>query len=157
MPVWPLLIGLSIATIISARAAGDRWAMRAGAVVLAAYAAMRAEAVIFSGGAYSDAICAAVWVAAAASIQRRGTATIAGIKVMLVLVALCYWWARVSGAAHEFGSLPYVASDLFAVMALICIGWRSHVGNVDRVCDLVRGPDRRPGHSGAADVREAQE
>jgi len=99
------------------------------AIVFGAYLMMQAKKAIFSDDSLAFAVAAAIWIISAGAIQRqlRYNPTqmhrkLTGISALLTAAGLCYFWARVTGAPREFGSLPFLISDLAVIAAMLIIG-----------------------------------
>ena len=110
-------------------------AMAAGLVVLAGLHGEGLRAAIAILGAYCVArlivhglplpwellALFALWVAVGRYVARSGFSNAGGL---LIACGLCYLWARLTGAPRVVGSLPFVASDVLAGVAMLMMGGR---------------------------------
>lgn len=133
MAVWPFLMALSATMLAMAAIAGSGRYLVPALAILGAYIATRglvASGVSLPHTAYAIVWISAAFVAIAHSLQNYG------IALMLAGVAACYIWARAAGADAHFGSMPFVASDLLAIAALLTIGGGVRHDFIGRVRDL---------------------
>lgn len=134
--VWPYLWGLCASlTAVCIIARLDR-AWRALACIMAAYVAYHALSYPFGAHDLYLSAGALIWVIAAHAVFRLGHTTPSGI---VVLSALCYFWAASSNAPQVFGSIPFVVSDLLMVSAMVWIGFSGIRAFIGRVFNVVSG------------------
>ena len=112
-----------------------------------AYITVKAMSGVFGSHDIYLAVSALIWAVTAATVFRLGSTTASGIMILSVL---CYFWANLTGAPRVVGSIPFVASDVLMVIAMVGIGWNGVAGLTDRALDMVRGGDRDGGRSGAS-------
>ena len=100
---------------------------------------------------------ALIWAIAATAVYRLGHTTPSGI---VVLSALCYFWAASSNAPQVVGSIPFVVSDILMVAAMVWIGFSGIRAFIGGIFDVVSSRIRDSHLSGNADVstlpKEAQ-
>lgn len=152
MAVWPFLLALCGAVTAVAAFVRHGPSLAIGAGMLCAYGAGRA--VKWFDLDYQLASFAAIWVAAGfvAAISRHNRAGL--IASLLVACGLCYVWARIGGAAWQFGSLPFVLSDFFAVSAMLILGAGLRHDFIGRISDMVSGSGRRGFDFGASHAKD---
>ena len=122
--IWPYMMATAAGVAALSAVAGD--GMRAALAVLLAYIAAR----LISAGLpvpWDLLAFGALWVAVGGYVLRQGLPISGGL---LIACGLCYFWARVTGAPREVGSLPFVVSDILAGAAMLLMGGRHVVGIV---------------------------
>lgn len=148
--IWPylwLLCSVLVLTSLGARLAVSAQALLA---ILTAYVSTKSIGFVFPDGTIYLSLGALIWAITATTVLRLGHSTASG---MILLSALCYYWASWYEIPREVGSPPFVVSDVFMVVAMLWIGWHgvvicvgriasmANVGNRDnRVCDHMVGP-----------------
>lgn len=140
MAVWPFLMGLSGVVLGMALIAGRARYSFAALAIFCAYCGARLLDAI--GVPAPSTIDALIWLFAASAIFAHSRENY-GISTILAASAMCYLWARAAGAEAAIGVLPYVLSDLLAIVAMLAIGGGVHRGFIGRVRDLVRVGNRR--------------
>jgi len=140
MPVWPILMGLSVAVLVVALVARNAPAAKVAGAIFAAY--MAGRIIKMGPDEYQLSAFAIVWlvvavVSVAVSFNRYG------ISLMLVGVSACYVWAKLTAAPWVFGSPPFVISDLLALAAMLFTGWGVRHEFVGRVAHMVRHSNSR--------------
>lgn len=152
MPVWPFLMGLAAAVFAAAVVSCDRRYVAASGIILALYILGR----VFMAALPSEVLLPAfafMWIAGAGLVLQCRTRPLIAAAGFMASAGLCYAWAKATGAAWVFLSPPFVASDLCALAAMICMatGVRSDVfarnGRLDsfghrRNCDSLGRVDR---------------
>ena len=133
MTVWPLLWGLCASLALASHVAVDKRAARALWVVLAGYVLTLGSHAVFGEQPIYLAIGALIWGSTAAWALRIKFTTCGGL---IALSALCYLWANSFDAPRVFGSLPFVASDVLMIAAMVGIGRNGLVYFWDGVCNL---------------------
>lgn len=133
MTVWPFLWGLSAVLALASHVAADKRATRALLVILAGYILTRTAHEVFGEQQIYLAIGALIWGSTAAWALRLKFTTCGGL---IALSALCYIWANSFDAPRVFGSLPFVASDVLMIAAMVGIGRNGLVSFWDGVCNL---------------------
>lgn len=145
MTVWPFLWGLCAILALASHAADDTRAARALLVVLAGCILTRINHEIFGGQQIYLAIGALIWASVAGLALRLKFTTCGGL---MALSALCYLWANSFDAPRVFGSLPFVASDVLMIAAMVGIGRNGLVSFWDGICNLDWGVNRDSNHAG---------
>lgn len=125
--VWPFLMGFSALLCV-----GSIWAREwrfSALVILIAYSAMQFKKVTYDGDEWAFVVSAAIWICAAAAIQRQIVYASTQMRKCLTCISgflasagLCYFWAKLTSAPREFGSLPYLVADLAVIAAMLIIG-----------------------------------
>lgn len=157
MTVWPLLWGLCAFLALVSHVAADSRALRAFLAIFAGYVLMHLNVKVFGGQSIHIAIAALIWGAVASLALRLRFTTCGGL---IALSALCYLWANSFNAPRVFGSLPFVASDVLLVAAMVGIGRNglAYIRDGIRDMDLGIGRDSRdPNHSRVASISKTQE
>lgn len=145
MIVWPFLWGLCAFLALVSHVAADTRAARVLLAALAGYILMRLNGEIFGGQPIQLAIAALIWGSVAGVALRLKFTTCGGL---MALSALCYLWANSFDAPRVFGSLPFVASDVLMIAAMVGIGRNGLVSFWDGICDLDLRVDRDSNHPG---------
>ena len=129
MTVWPYLMALSSFTVIAAAISGRGHYSSTSVYIFVAYCAMIAAKHFPINGEAPLVFYAAIWVVASGAIWRH-TTIMAGndgvpifIPAAIASIGLCYFIARLMGLQPIFLSPPFVASDVLAVLAMLCIWW----------------------------------
>ena len=157
MTVWPLLWGLCASLALASHVAVDKRAARALWVVLAGYVLTLGSHAVFGEQPIYLAIGALIWGAVASLALRLRFTTCGGL---IALSALCYLWANSFNAPRVFGSLPFVASDVLLVAAMVGIGRNglAYIRDGIRDMDWGNGRDSRdPNHNRVASISKTQE
>jgi len=134
--IWPYIMGLCSVLAVAAWAGRDLSASRSLCAVLVALVAIRAASYIYGDSSAYMALAALIWAVTAMHVLRSGNATASGI---LVLSAVCYFWANYSGAPRVVGSAPFVVSDVLLVAAIVWIGSSGICAFYHRASDMVSG------------------
>lgn len=137
--IWPYIMGLCAVLAVAAWAGRDLSASRSLCAVLVALVAIRAASYVYGDSSAYTALAALIWAVTAMHVFRSIGATASSI---LVLSALCYFWANYSGAPRVVGSLPFVVSDVLLVAAIVWIGSSGICAFYQRTLNLGRSGDR---------------
>lgn len=152
--VWPILMALSAVLCLLSAATSQHKAARSLAAVFCAYVLIRLSHMAFPGHDIALAIGAFIWASVAAVVCRIGNSTSGGI---IVLSALCYFWAKAIGSPVSIGSVPFVLSDLLMAFAMVRIGWHGISIITSRALDLVLSGGGNGLHMGSGiDCQRAQ-
>lgn len=149
MTVWSYLMALSASTVVASAVSDRGHHISTSVYIFAAYCAMIAAKHFPINGEAPLVFFAAIWVVASGAIWRH-TTIMAGndgvpifIPAAIASIGLCYFIARLLGLQPKFLSPPFVASDVLAVLAMLCIWWGIRNELVDWVSGAWRlGLDR---------------
>lgn len=119
--------GLSLSMFALSAVFGAAWQLRTAGAILTAYLLVHAAkfSLPISKNGF-DILFASIWVGCGMIVSAKAggdKVTLYGVKSLMSLTGLCYLWARMVDAPRVFGSPPYVLSDVFAVLAMLTIGW----------------------------------
>lgn len=146
--IWPYL-WLTCGTLAGLCClTSQRKATHALLAILSAYVAVRVAVTILEQDPTANAVGAFIWAATSTAVFRL---SFRGCSGVIALSALCYFWANFSGAPRVVGSIPFVASDLLMVAAMVGIGWDGVACFLHRVRRLVSS-SLGAGRLGASDV-----
>jgi len=134
--IWPYIMGLCAVLAVVGWAGRDIPASRALCGVLVALLALRLTSSVYGDSSLYLAIAALVWALTATHVFRSGNTAAGGI---LVLSALCYFWASYTNAPRVIGSVPFVVSDVLLVTAIVWIGSSGICAFYQRTLDMGRG------------------
>ncbi|QLB38242.1 hypothetical protein phiGT1_30 [Sulfitobacter phage phiGT1] len=129
-------MGLCAFFAVTSWVARDIAATRALCAVLIALVVLRGVSTVYGDNSLYMAIAALVWAVTAMHVFRTGNPTSSSI---LVISALCYFWTSYTDAPRVVGSLPFVASDVLLVVAMVGIGSSGICALYQRTLDLGRG------------------
>lgn len=132
--IWPYLWLLCSVLILTSLAANLVGPTRALITIIMACIVVRILGLVFVDGNLYLSLGSLVWAMTATTVLRLGHTTASGI---ILLSALCYYWASFNGVPRVVGSPPFVASDALLVAAMLWIGWHGVVVCVGRAISMV--------------------
>ncbi|WP_456389068.1 hypothetical protein [Profundibacter sp.] len=108
-----------------------------------AFIGTRVSVSLFTGSQFLLVVQAAIWLMIAVAIPRQRARNVAQVRGLIALSVACYPIAKALSIDPAVGAIPYVASDLLVIAALVIIGWRGFAFIHGRIRDLVRHYHRR--------------
>jgi len=135
------LSAVSVLLLIASMLSGARWAVRLSAVIVSAYAVTHvAKLSLPLNSELFPLFFGAIWVSASSLMWLKPSDLPSDMKIrahlsksLIALNGLCYFWADAVNAPREFGSPPYVTSDVLAFVAMALIGWSLRHDVIDRI------------------------